>query len=59
MIWNDGDKYAGDWKNDIKEGKGIFYYSNGDREMGDYLNGMKCGKLVKLCVNGEVLTNIF
>ena len=30
-FWKDGRKYVGDWKNGIKEGKGILYYNNGDR----------------------------
>ena len=31
-----GNIYEGEFKNGVKEGKGIIYYSNGDREMGDY-----------------------
>ena len=46
MYYNDGDRYEGDWKNNLKDGKGIYYYSNGDREMGDYSNG---GKNRKAC----------
>ena len=38
MYYKNGDRYEGDWKNDKKEGKGIYYYKNGDREMGDFSN---------------------
>ena len=34
-IYEDG-KYIGDFKNGLKEGKGIYYYNNGDRYEGDY-----------------------
>ena len=31
MYYNNGNRYEGDWKNDKKEGKGIYYFNNGDR----------------------------
>ena len=31
MNYNNGDKYEGEWKNDKREGKGIYYYNNGDK----------------------------
>ena len=40
------------WKNDKKEGKGIYYYNNGDRQMGDYYNDNPIGKHVTLTKNG-------
>ena len=57
--FNDGDRYEGDFKNGIFEGKGIYYYNNGDREMGNYLNHMKKGKHVTLHANGKVTSQIF
>ena len=27
----EAEKYEGDWKNDVKEGKGVYYFSNGNR----------------------------
>ena len=41
------------WKNDIKEGKGIYYYNNGDRQMGDYSNDKPIGKHVILTNDGQ------
>ena len=35
MIYNNGDKYEGDLKIDLKEG-GIYYYNNGDKYEGEY-----------------------
>ena len=49
--------YEGDFKNGLKEGKGIFYYNNGIRKMGDYLKDKPVGKHVALFPNGEVKTN--
>jgi len=31
-------KYIGDWKNDLKDGKGIDYYSNDEKYEGDFKN---------------------
>ena len=47
----------GDWKNDKREGKGIFYYNNGNREMGDYLKDKRIGKHVSLLPDGKVKIN--
>ena len=53
----DNGKYEGEFKNDKREGKGIYYFKSGSREMGDYLNDKEIGKHVKLNINGEVTTN--
>ena len=54
-----GDRYEGDFKNDIMEGKGIYYYKNGDREIGDYLNDKKVGKHIILHTNGKITTKSY
>ena len=54
MYYNNGARYEGDWKNDKKEGKGIYYFKNGNREMGDWKDGKEIGKHVILKKNGEV-----
>ena len=36
-IYEDG-KYIGEIKNDLKEGKGIFYFNNDNRYEGDFKN---------------------
>ena len=53
---NNGDRYEGDFRNNKKEGKGIYYY-HGDRMMGNYYNGKEIGKHVTLTRNGEVKIN--
>ena len=44
MYWIDGDKYEGDQKNDLKDGKGIIYWIDGGRYESDYKNGLYEGK---------------
>ena len=57
MYYNDGNRYEGDWKNDRREGKGVYYRNNGDREIGDFYNGKAIGKFVMLTRDGKVKTN--
>ena len=54
-----GTKYEGEWKNNLKEGKGIFYFNNGDRRMGDYKNDKETVKHIRLTKNGEVKTESY
>ena len=39
-IWEDGEYYVGQFKNNLPNGKGISYYSNNKiKYEGDYING--------------------
>ena len=57
MYYNDGDRYEGNQKNDLFEGKGIYYYNNGkwkgDRYEGDFKNDKKEGKGIYYKNNGD------
>ena len=44
MYYNSGDRYEGEWKNDKREGKGIYYYKSGSRYEGEYKKNKKEGK---------------
>jgi len=41
--YNNGDKYEGEYIDNIKEGKGIYYYNNGDKYEGEFVNYKKEG----------------
>ena len=39
-IWKDGEYYIGQYKNGLRNGKGIHFYSNGDIKLkGNWVNG--------------------
>ena len=41
MFYKNGDKYKGEFKNNLKEGKGIMEYNNGDKYEGEWESGKK------------------
>ena len=43
MIYNNGDKFEGEFKNEIKEGKGKMIYKNGDIYEGEFKNDKREG----------------
>ena len=53
ITYNNGDKYEGDFVNNIKEGKGVYYYENGDKYEGDFIQDKKEGYGVYFYKNGE------
>jgi len=57
MHWNNGDRYEGEWKNNKKEGRGIYYLGDGefkgDRYEGDYKNGKAEEKGIYYYANGD------
>ena len=52
MFYANGNRYEGDFINDLPDGQGIFYYNNGDREMGDYSKGKKINMHIKINNDG-------
>ena len=58
FVWGkNGDKYEGEWNNDLMDGKGIYYFNNepwkGDKYEGDFKNGKKEGKGVYYYKSGD------
>ena len=57
LYYKNGEKYEGDWKNDNKEGKWIYYYNEepikGDRYEGDFINDKEEGKGIYYYNNGD------
>ena len=54
-FFNDKGKliYEGDYKNDLKNGEGIYYYNNGDKYEGEWINGIREGKGIFYWKNGD------
>lgn len=43
ILKQSGDHYDGEWKDAMKNGKGVLTYSNGDRYDGEFLNDLRHG----------------
>lgn len=48
-----GDKYVGDWKDDMQHGKGIYFFHTGDRYEGAYVQGERTGAGIYYHANGN------
>eukprot|EP00218_Dolichomastix_sp_CCMP3274_P014297 CAMPEP_0170138566 /NCGR_PEP_ID=MMETSP0033_2-20121228/5017_1 /TAXON_ID=195969 /ORGANISM="Dolichomastix tenuilepis, Strain CCMP3274" /LENGTH=253 /DNA_ID=CAMNT_0010374589 /DNA_START=18 /DNA_END=779 /DNA_ORIENTATION=- len=44
VFWNGGTRYKGEWKNNIKDGKGTLSFPNGDKYEGFFANGKRSGQ---------------
>ena len=51
-IYNDGEKYEGQFKDDKRHGKGIFYYASGDKYDGEWKNNNRHGKGIEYYADG-------
>lgn len=57
MNWDDGCKYDGDWKDDVRHGKGVFEYTNGDKYEGDWADDIQHGKGTYFSIR-EIVTRV-
>ena len=39
MKYKNGDEYSGEWKNNQKDGTGVYRFKNGDLYEGEFKNG--------------------
>ena len=53
VTYDNGDKYEGDFVDNVKEGKGIYYFSNGDIYEGEFFEDEKDGYGIYSYKNGE------
>ena len=53
ITYDNGDKYEGDFVDNVKEGKGVYYYINGDKYEGEFFEDEKDGYGVYYYKNGE------
>lgn len=57
--YDDGSLYIGEWKNNKKNGKGIFYSADGDTIDGTFVNGKAEGKIVVRAKQGYLFNGQF
>ena len=51
--WQSGDRYEGDWKNDVPDGKGTYTWKDGSGYQGEWHNGKKQGKATYIWPSGD------
>ena len=52
-VWDDGDKYVGEWQNG-KRDQGTFTYANGAKEVGAWENGKLNGYAINYYADGSI-----
>ena len=51
-VWEDGQKYVGDWKDDKQHGQGSSTFANGDKYVGEWRDGKRHGQETMTFVYG-------
>lgn len=59
--WNNGDKYVGEWKNDLMHGDGEYLYATGDKKryVGFWCKNKRCGEGTLQYRNGNKYVGCF
>ena len=52
-VWNNGDRYIGEYKEDIRTGQGTLIWKDGEKYVGQFLNGKKHGQGTYFWNNGD------
>jgi hypothetical protein len=53
-VYNNGDKYSGYWKTDLRHGLGIYTWQGGQQYVGNWKAHKKSGKGTQTLVNGDI-----
>lgn len=53
MVWPNGDRYEGEWKNDLQNGNGSFVYADGEKYEGQWKDGKKNGSGTYSWIDGR------
>lgn len=59
FVWNDGDKYVGEWRNGDFNGHGVYYYSDGDKYDGEWRDNKRTGYGTLRHSNGNYYVGYF
>ncbi len=57
--WTSGDRYEGNWKDDVPDGKGTYTWANGSGYQGDWRNGKKQGKAIYVWPSGDRFEGLY
>ena len=52
-VWDNGDKYVGEYKNGLMHGKGEFEFSSGSKYVGEFRNNTRDGHGTYIYSNGH------
>jgi len=52
-------RYEGEWRNGLRNGVGVFYYSNGSRFEGEWIDNLKEGFAIFTYDDGRVFTGMY
>ena len=58
-VWDDGNKYVGEFKNNSRHGQGTLTFYNGDKYFGQFENGLRNGLGTYTTADGEVVNGIW
>ena len=47
MTWANGDKYVGEFRDDLRNGQGTMTWANGDKYVGNWENGQRTVEGIK------------
>ena len=53
FIWQNADRYRGEWKEGLPHGEGTYKFNNGDHYAGEFVDGKKTGKGNYTWANGD------
>ncbi len=59
LVYDNGDRYEGDFMNDMFHGQGKYNYANGDLYRGEFLNDLPHGHGVYILANGSIYSGIW
>ncbi len=54
MVWENGERYEGEFQHDKMHGQGVFYAKNGSKFTGGWEYGRREGVMVETTACGEV-----
>ena len=58
-VWDNGDKYVGENKNNLENGQGTYTYASGEKYVGEYKNDVMDGQGTVTWSDGTTKTGIW